>query len=420
MNPGIIREKLSLLRRTYGAARRVAAAPLPELAAPLDELALAAFEAEHRIMLPQDYRLFLLEVGNGGPGPGYGLSPLAPWHMDGFARVVVTVTGHGGTSATAGTGDRPPTARPSDPSRPFPLTARWTPFGKRATPWPLPCDANPYDGCLHLAEIGCGYFYFLVVTGRDAGQVWHDYTAGDGEIGPTGDTFGQWYERWLDATLVDWVRGFVITEMDRDPGWSPLPDALNVIQLGEKLALEDRPDRLEWLGCVRLYLRQTDDAARWFSLLASVAPDDVRADVGMCRVRLLQGDGKRSLAAADAGLARETIDFRDETTLHRLRARALRMLGRLDEAILAAREARESAYGLIDGYFELAAMQIEAGDQEAAATTLAEAKEGSRCWAGSGEAIHGEQVGAAFAELCARRGLHTSAQFPMADRLTEE
>jgi uncharacterized protein (TIGR02996 family) len=43
----------------------------------LSEEELVAFEREHRITLPEEYRMFLLEVGNGGPGPGDGLSTLA-------------------------------------------------------------------------------------------------------------------------------------------------------------------------------------------------------------------------------------------------------------------------------------------------------------------------------------------------------
>src|SRR5947209_1602571 len=42
----------------------------------LSEEELVAFERKHRITLPEEYRTFLLEVGNGGLGPGDGLSAL--------------------------------------------------------------------------------------------------------------------------------------------------------------------------------------------------------------------------------------------------------------------------------------------------------------------------------------------------------
>jgi hypothetical protein len=39
----------------------------------LSEARLLAFEAEYRVTLPEEYRLFLREVGNGGLGPGTGM-----------------------------------------------------------------------------------------------------------------------------------------------------------------------------------------------------------------------------------------------------------------------------------------------------------------------------------------------------------
>jgi hypothetical protein len=34
------------------------------------------FEKHHNITLPDDYRRFILQAGNGGAGPHYGLLPL--------------------------------------------------------------------------------------------------------------------------------------------------------------------------------------------------------------------------------------------------------------------------------------------------------------------------------------------------------
>src|SRR5688500_19048437 len=45
----------------------------------LSDSAAAAFECEHRIELPADYRAFLLRGGNGGAGPSYGIYPLEDW-----------------------------------------------------------------------------------------------------------------------------------------------------------------------------------------------------------------------------------------------------------------------------------------------------------------------------------------------------
>jgi hypothetical protein len=51
--------------------------PGKRLSPPLSETDVAEFEAKHDITLPEPYRRFLLEVGNGGDGPPYyGLAPL--------------------------------------------------------------------------------------------------------------------------------------------------------------------------------------------------------------------------------------------------------------------------------------------------------------------------------------------------------
>lgn len=49
-----------------------------ELGTCLTEPELGALESSYGVELPTEYRLFVLNVSNGGVGPGYGLEPLRP------------------------------------------------------------------------------------------------------------------------------------------------------------------------------------------------------------------------------------------------------------------------------------------------------------------------------------------------------
>lgn len=73
----LIASKLSELTRVdknfkvFGAERH-----RYELRPVASEHELAAFESRFHISLPMGYRTFLLQLGNGGAGPYYGLEPL--------------------------------------------------------------------------------------------------------------------------------------------------------------------------------------------------------------------------------------------------------------------------------------------------------------------------------------------------------
>ena len=169
--------------------------------APWGEPELLAFEAEHDVTLPADYRAFLSAIGVSGAGPGYGLSAPAPLSLDAFPRVVSRITGKDGTVlAESGTPKRPSFARTSRVDEPFPLHEGFEPSFIYDLP-ALSEHQTPYDGAIEIAEHGCGYFDFLVVTGPGAGQVWSDTMAAmrNGAMLPKGLTFLEWYEAWLNG-----------------------------------------------------------------------------------------------------------------------------------------------------------------------------------------------------------------------------
>ncbi|UOD33033.1 SMI1/KNR4 family protein [Massilia violaceinigra] len=147
---------------------------------------VSEFEREHSIVLPDDYRQYLLHVGNGGAGPFYGMLPL-------------TASGAAGLLSTA-----------------FPMSGAWNmtyegdPGDKDAyMRWEAVYSDDKWRcGLLTICDFGCGDDVCLVVTGEEYGHVWMDDRCCDGGIHP--DTaFGQsgritflaWYELWLDTSL---------------------------------------------------------------------------------------------------------------------------------------------------------------------------------------------------------------------------
>jgi hypothetical protein len=163
----------------------------------LEEREVAAFEARHGIVLPPDYREFVVRVGNGGAGPYYGVFPLG--EMDGD-------DGHAAWVPGSFVGNL---------REPFP----------HAVPWNLPEQklnelcANeddeellrrywvPVNGAIPICHRGCALRDWLVVTGPEAGHVWHDALADFGGWYPVMDsrgeraTFGAWYRDWLEAAV---------------------------------------------------------------------------------------------------------------------------------------------------------------------------------------------------------------------------
>ena len=120
----------------------LAALPLGEddgqrpLGAPTGEAAVLAVELAHGIRLPEDYRRFLIEVGDGGPGPSYGLYSLAE---------AIAERGDGVWSL-------------ADPFEPPASCRDWVDL--RA------------PGILPVQYEGCSYYAGLVITGPDRGTMW--------------------------------------------------------------------------------------------------------------------------------------------------------------------------------------------------------------------------------------------------------
>lgn len=141
------------------------------------ESVVAKFEAKHHVDLPEEYRAFLIQAGNGGAGPYYGLLPLEKWH-DAMLEDIPDYLA------------RPSLLRPD-----MPTNAAWEKT--------LNCAWEElFQGTLALVHQGCAYYALLVVTGSYRGSVVYVNLDRCGTPYFVLDNgFLAWYERWLDELL---------------------------------------------------------------------------------------------------------------------------------------------------------------------------------------------------------------------------
>jgi hypothetical protein len=180
---------------------------------PLSISVVEAFEKQHGISLPEDYRSFITEIGNGGAGPFYGLFPFG-MHDDGFDLC----SWEGGGMI-------------GDLSKPFPHVTAWNlpmsfwsgePDPAPDTPleeedrlmeaWDRELEAhywNPaiMNGAIPICHRGCALRQWLVVHGEQRGFVWNDLRVDNGGIatllGKSDNplTFTDWYMEWLEDSI---------------------------------------------------------------------------------------------------------------------------------------------------------------------------------------------------------------------------
>lgn len=162
----------------------------------LTDAEISEFERQHDSTLPDEYRRFLMEVGNGGAGPEYGLYKLGE-------RQVQTTLQHFEDSvlieqlwATA------PTKYKSDPSV--------------LSDFQMPTTFSKF---LPIANDGCTYQSVLILDGEERGNIWSGDFSGDPTLVPVDKSFGtlprapeserkalsfyEWYNLWLDRQIAD-------------------------------------------------------------------------------------------------------------------------------------------------------------------------------------------------------------------------
>lgn len=179
---------------------------------PVSEAVVANFESTHQIRLPDDYRSFLIHVGNGGAGPAYGVFKLQEMD-DGHADKKWTQgDGFVGTLAAPFPHNQPwndLSGRPADPDDQAMTEEQEQAQCDRLDEWESShyWNSRQVNGAIPLCDMGCALRQWLVISGDEAGHVWNDFRADERGLSPVqiGSlqrvTFLQWYQSWLDDAL---------------------------------------------------------------------------------------------------------------------------------------------------------------------------------------------------------------------------
>lgn len=141
-----------------------------------------AFETKHNVVLPKEYKDFLLNIGNGGDGPPeYKLLHLGKAASDAYEHEkeiwedFIYI------------------------NKEFPYTESWCwegeddqesrAFAKKVE--------EAYFGSIMLGTDGCGMNWLLIVTGKSHGEIWQLTDVGVFSCEPKVN-FIEWYDHWLE------------------------------------------------------------------------------------------------------------------------------------------------------------------------------------------------------------------------------
>lgn len=158
---------------------------------------LEEFEILHQITVPEEYKIFLTEIGNGGAGPYYGLFSFEDGiniaKDDYYAPKLDIPFAHEFPF------NNEVTKNFIDHYRECLEEGEYNKIKRLITP-------DILTGVLFLSDYGCGEEFILVVKGEQQGKVWFE---GGNLISclkrdnRTQMSFFDWYEDWLDRSLAE-------------------------------------------------------------------------------------------------------------------------------------------------------------------------------------------------------------------------
>jgi hypothetical protein len=151
------------------------------LEAPIATEEIANFERQQGITLPDDYRQFLTQLGNGGAGPDFGIFALGKREEEPLPDIVL-----------------------ENLRIEFAFDEAWNETSLLDKP-ELYYGYEVLAGAVPIATQGCAMDYWMVVSGPRKGEIWFDKRTDGAGVEPVCGvdgrhmSFGTWYETWLDG-----------------------------------------------------------------------------------------------------------------------------------------------------------------------------------------------------------------------------
>jgi hypothetical protein len=184
-----------------------------QLHSPIDASVVSEFEQQNGVSLPDDYRFFITEIGDGGAGPAYGVFRFGEeddgfgfckWSEGYLVGDLAKPFVHSGSwnHSKEFWAKEPTIAEDMAEEERDRLTEEWDSL-INAEYW----SPSVMDGAIPICHLGCALRQWLVVTGPQRGYVWDDSRADYKGLAPVLSegrnrvTFEDWYMSWLRSAL---------------------------------------------------------------------------------------------------------------------------------------------------------------------------------------------------------------------------
>ena len=174
------------------------------------------FEIKYACSLPKVYREFLLKIGNGGAGPGYGLFPLEKmddcFDLKKWSEVFVNPLKP--FTFTESLNDTSILSRGEPEESNFSSVEKYNEACEVWADEEYEALQNEYwvkhalNGAIPICHHGCANRSWMVISnGLEHGNIWYDRRSNEGGVSPESEEgkermkFEDWYLGWLDTSI---------------------------------------------------------------------------------------------------------------------------------------------------------------------------------------------------------------------------